>query len=73
MYIHVRVQAGATKERVEASGENRWQVAVKEPAERNLANGRILDIMAARYKVPRGQVRIVSGHRSPSKIISIPD
>jgi uncharacterized protein (TIGR00251 family) len=69
MYIKVKVAAGAKKEIVEKITEDSYKIAVKEPAEHNYANDRIVDIFRKFY--PNTAVRIVSGHHSPSKIISI--
>ncbi len=71
MYIKVRVRAGAKKEEFALVGEGRFAVAVKEPALQNLANRRVVALVAAHYRVPVGKVKIVSGHRSPSKILSV--
>lgn len=71
MYIKIRVLAGAKKEEIKKKSENFYQISVKEKAERNLANRRICEIIASLYEVPVGRVRIVSGHQSPSKILSI--
>lgn len=48
-----------------------FEIAVKEPAERNMANGRVIELVARHLGVPRGKVRIVSGHRSPTKMLRI--
>ena len=50
---------------------SRFDVSVKEKAERNQANARVIALIAAHFKVPVKQVRIVSGHHAPSKILSI--
>ena len=71
MYIKVRVQAGAKKENIEKKKDNYFMITVKEPAERNMANKRVCNIVASLYKVKENKVRIVSGHQSPSKILSI--
>jgi len=47
------------------------EIAVKEKAERNSANERIIKIIAERLGVPVKKVRIVSGHHAPSKMISV--
>lgn len=73
MYIKVRVIAGAKKESIEEVSAGYLKISVKEPAERNLANRRIVELVAAHYKIPPKQARIISGHTSPSKILSIPD
>jgi uncharacterized protein YggU (UPF0235/DUF167 family) len=71
MFITVKVTAGAKKETLEQLGADSFRISVREPAERNLANGRVLELVAGHFKVPAGKVRIVNGHHSPSKILSI--
>lgn len=71
MYIKVKVQASSKKEKVENKGENRYLISVKEPAERNLANTRVCEIIASVYNINPKSIRIISGHQSPSKILSV--
>jgi uncharacterized protein YggU (UPF0235/DUF167 family) len=71
MYIKVKVEAGAKKEKIEKKSENNFLIKVKEPAERNLANTRVREIIADIYGINFKSVRIISGHTSPSKILSI--
>ncbi len=71
MYIKVKAIVGAKKEKIIKKSEDRFEISVKEPAERNLANKKILELVRDYFKVYNGNIKIVSGHRSPSKIISI--
>jgi uncharacterized protein YggU (UPF0235/DUF167 family) len=71
MYIKVKVQAGAKKEIVTKKSDNAYNISVKEPSERNLANTRVREIIASIYKINIKLVRIISGHQSPSKILSL--
>ena len=71
MYIKLKVQAGAKKEKFEKTSKDHFSVSVKEPAERNLANKRIIELVREYFKVYNSDVRIVSGHHSPGKIINI--
>lgn len=71
MYCTVSVRTDAKKESIERIGDSRFHIAVREPAERNLANGRVRELIALHFKVPVGKVRILGGHRSPSKLLSI--
>lgn len=73
MYVKIRVQAGAKTEKFGVVSKDHFTAAVKEPAKQNLANRRVIELVAAHFKVPAKQVRLISGHRSPSKILSIPD
>ena len=71
MYIKVKVTTGAKKEKFVKKTKDHFDISVKEPAERNLANKRVVELVRDYFKVYNGEVRIVSGHHSPSKIINI--
>lgn len=71
MYIKVKVQAGAKKEIIKQKNEDSYTISVREPAERNLANKRICQIIALIFHIPPQNVKIISGHQSPNKILSI--
>ncbi|MCC6324004.1 DUF167 domain-containing protein [Candidatus Nomurabacteria bacterium] len=71
MFVKVKVFAGAKKEAVKEIGENRYEIHVKEKAERNLANTRVISLVADLYKISPKSVKIFSGHHSPSKLLSI--
>ena len=71
MYIKVKVQAGNKKEEVKKKNKDTYLISVKEPAERNMANKRVCEIVASLFNVSIKNVRIISGHQSPSKILSI--
>ncbi|MDP2651861.1 MAG: DUF167 domain-containing protein [bacterium] len=70
MYIKVFVTPGAKHEKVEEKGET-LAISVREPATGNRANDRVREILALRVGKPLGKVRILTGHRSRSKMISI--
>ncbi len=71
MYIKVKVIAGARKESIEKTSSNSYNISVKEPAERNMANGRVVELVALNLGVPTKNVRITNGHHSPSKLLSV--
>ena len=73
MYIKVRVLAGAKKEQFIQESKDHFKISVREKAERNMANRRVLEIIANYFHLPKNKVRIVSGHHSPGKILSIDD
>jgi uncharacterized protein YggU (UPF0235/DUF167 family) len=70
-YIHVKVTAGAGQETFKKLKEDHFQASVKEKAENNMANKRVLERVAKYFKVPISKVRIVNGHRHPSKLLVI--
>lgn len=69
MYIKIRAKPGSRKEIVTKVSSDHYDISVVEPAENNYANKRILEIMRSLY--PKTAVRMISGHHSPSKIISV--
>ena len=71
-YLKVFVTPSAKREAVREKGEALF-VSVKEPATGNRANLRVREIIAERQKVPLGKVRVLTGHRSRVKMISIID
>ena len=78
MYIKVFVTPGAKKERVEESSSTKLGaggptllISVREPATGNRANDRVRELVALRVGKPLSEVRILTGHRSRAKMISI--
>lgn len=78
MFIKVFVTPGTKKEKVEVShpdedGEkgDTLRISVREPATGNRANDRVREVIAGRLGVPIGKVRILTGHRSRAKMISV--
>ena len=70
MLIKVRVKAGARNERI-AKVADRFDVSVREKAEGGMANARVLALVARELDVPAKKLRIVKGHRSPSKTLEV--
>ncbi len=65
--IAVKVQAGARRERVEHVSATTFEIAVREAAEHNAANERVIAILARHFHVRTKDVALVKGHKSPSK------
>ena len=73
MYVKVRVIAGAKKEEIIMEKPNYFKIFVREKAERNEANSRVLELVARKYGTTINKIRIINGHQSPSKLLSIDD
>ncbi len=71
MYVKVHVYPGMKREQVIKRAQNTYELILKVPAKRNFANVRAREIVADLYAVPLSNVRLVTGHHSPSKIIEI--
>ncbi|OGI75016.1 hypothetical protein A2443_02525 [Candidatus Nomurabacteria bacterium RIFOXYC2_FULL_43_16] len=70
-YIHIKVTAEGKKESWKKKSEDHFEVSVREKAERNMANTRVLELAASHFKIPVKKIRIVNGHKHPSKLIVI--
>lgn len=71
MYIKVEVHADAKKEIVEKRGDDSYFIAVRQKAEQNQANRRVMELIKSEFADKRIIIKIVSGHHSPHKILSI--
>ncbi len=71
MLIHVKVYADSKEDVVIQKTDTSYDVHVRELAEQNRANSRMLDLIAQQFIVPRTRIKIVTGHHSPSKILEI--
>ena len=71
MHIKVRVHANARRETFEVVSPSSFKIAVKEKAEDNAANRRVVACVAQHFKVTQKSVRIVRGHHSPSKLLLV--
>lgn len=77
MYIKVKVLPGAKKEEWKVLGPNSYIVSVREKAERGLANKRVQALIRDYFNKPNsplikvGEIRLVSGHQSTTKIFSL--
>jgi uncharacterized protein YggU (UPF0235/DUF167 family) len=69
MYIKIRITPNSKIEKIDKISGDHYRISVKEKAENNHANNRLLEIIREEY--PDSIVKIISGHHSPSKILSI--
>jgi uncharacterized protein YggU (UPF0235/DUF167 family) len=73
MLIHVKVEADSNREFVEEIKHNSYRVFTKEKAENNQANKKMVQLLATYLGKRTFNVRIVTGHHSPSKIVDVID
>ncbi|HFC10838.1 MAG TPA: DUF167 domain-containing protein [Candidatus Kaiserbacteria bacterium] len=71
MYIKVFVTPSARKEKIEEKKDGSLIISVREPASGNHANKRVREIIALREGISIAQVRILTGHHSRAKMISV--
>ena len=71
MQIRVYVVPDARREKFEHSGDNTFDISIREEAEGNMANKRVVELIAEFYEVPQERVRILTGHRSRTKLLTL--
>ena len=71
MKIFVKVKPSAKEPRIEKIDDTHYRVAVKEPPVNGWANAAVISSLATFFKVPKSNVRIVSGFTSKDKIIEL--
>ncbi len=70
MYIHIKSHPKSKDEMFKKLKESHYEIWLKEPAERNLANKKIIEIIRLNFPNAK-KVTLVSGHHSRSKLFSI--
>ncbi|OGI95652.1 hypothetical protein A2917_03460 [Candidatus Nomurabacteria bacterium RIFCSPLOWO2_01_FULL_42_17] len=69
--MHCKVVASARRESFKVKSEDHFEISVREKAERNMANNRVISLVAEHFKVPVNKVRIINGHKHPSKLLVV--
>ena len=73
MYIKIVAKTGAKKESLTQKSKDHFEISVKEKAERNMANDKIIELVSLYFKVPIRKVRIINGHHHPHKLLVVGD
>ena len=71
MLIRVRVKTEARRERFAETAPGKFEADVKEKAERNAANVRVMALLARHFRIPEKSVQFVSGHHRPNKTFRV--
>lgn len=71
MITRVKVHPDSKKEKIEKLSENRFEIWVKEKAENNFANDRVIELISEHLNKPKNKIRIISGHKRPNKTLDI--
>jgi uncharacterized protein YggU (UPF0235/DUF167 family) len=71
VYIKAIVTTGAKKESITAKSADHFEISVKEKAERNLANQKVIELVANYFKLSKKKIRIVNGHHHPHKLLVV--
>ena len=69
--MDVRVKAGASAEGITGKIGSRYKISVQAPPEKGKANKRLQKLLGNLFKVPAGNIEIISGHTNRDKHIVI--
>lgn len=70
-HIKVKVYPDQTKEEIVKNADDSYDLYIREPAKKGMANRRVLSILNEQITPKPKKIKIVSGHISPSKIIEV--
>ncbi len=70
MYLKIKLHPDSKDEHIKQTAPDRLEIWVKDRAEANMANRRMLEIIRGYLNV-KGSVKIIHGHHSPNKIILV--
>jgi len=71
MEVRVRVKVGARREALKELGKGVLEISVREPAERNAANRRVIELLALHFGVSVKKIQFLKGQRSPAKLFMV--
>ena len=71
MYIKAVVEANMKVEKIVEKTKDHFEISVKEKAKNNMANRRVIELIARYFKVTLNKVRIINGHHHPHKLLII--
>jgi len=71
MKIFVKAKPNSREESIKKLSETNFEICVKEPPVRGLANAAITKVLARHFGVAQSAVKILSGHTSRKKVIQI--
>lgn len=71
MLIKVKVNVLSKEDKVIKKSEDNFEVFVKVDAQRNMANKRIIELLAEYFNLPQYKVKMIKGFKESNKIFNI--
>ncbi len=71
MYLHIKIKTKQKIESIVKISDTKFEISVKEEAKQNRANTRMIELIKEYFNT--NNVKIISGHHSPTKLIAIED
>lgn len=73
MFYKLKVHPDSKRERAVRKGPDSFELWVKAPAERGLANSAAIRLLAAEINIEPQKILLIKGAQSPAKIVRIRD
>ncbi|OGS08847.1 MAG: hypothetical protein A2270_00065 [Elusimicrobia bacterium RIFOXYA12_FULL_51_18] len=71
MFYKLKVHPDSRQDKLVRKGPDAFELWVKAPAERGLANAAAIRLLAAEIKTEPKKIMLIKGARSPAKIVRI--
>jgi len=71
MFLKLRIHPDSKKSEIKQTTKDTYEIWVKAPAERGLANKAALELLSSATGQSAGRLRIVKGAHSPAKIVEV--
>ena len=71
MKIEIRVKTRAKIEKVVLATSGIYEVSLNVPPVEGRANERVVELLAAFFKVPKSKIRILRGQKSKLKLVEV--
>lgn len=71
MMIFLKAHPDSSEEKIEKTGDNRFEIWVKEPPREGRANRAIQRALARHFQKPESNIRLARGFREKNKIFEI--
>lgn len=71
MYIKVVVNVNSKKENLIQKNKDHFEIWVKEKAENNMANKKVIELLAKHFSISSKNIRIINGHHHPHKLLVV--
>jgi len=71
MLIKVKVNVLSKEDKVIKKSEDSFEVFVKVDAQRNMANKKIIELLAEYFNLPQYRIKMIKGFKESNKIFNI--
>jgi uncharacterized protein YggU (UPF0235/DUF167 family) len=71
IYIKAVVSTQMKKDSITEKSTDHFIITVKEKAERNMANKKVIELLASYFNVSNSKIRIINGHRHSHKLLVV--